>query len=285
MLLKLLPRFHKHAIVRTRNEAVMKTAEVCVDVGLVYDPQNLRFDHHQNEFTQTFELRPTLLSSAGLIYRHFGMEILRNMHPSLAAEDLPFIYHRTYCVLVEGIDAMDNGVSPCKGDQAYRDHTGLASDISRMNMTASSLRLEDEVFEEAMDYSRSTLESIVQYLRDEELPASKFVHTALENRKHYSSTGQILVLQKDCPWVQTVDQFNRNRVQVLFCVHPRGDHWEVVQITQERQTESLDIYQMCRRLPGVLTLRRDFASGSTSTQEAALELATTLLDLRRRRLK
>ena len=284
MLLKLLPRFHKHSIVRTRNEEVMKTAEVCVDVGLVYDPQLLRFDHHQNEFTQTFEHRSTLLSSAGLVYRHFGMEILRNMHPSLTANDLPFMYNRTYCALVEGIDAMDNGISACKGDQVYRDYTGLVSDISRMNISTSSLRLEDEVFDEAMDYSRSTLESVVQYLKDEELPANKFVQTALENRKHYSSTGQILVLQKDCPWAQTVSHFNRNRVQVLYCVHPRGDHWEVTRVTQERQIESLDTYQMCRRLPGVITLRRDFASGSASTQEAALGLATSLLDLRKRRL-
>lgn len=50
MLLKLLPRFRKHSIVRTRDEEVLKAADVCVDVGLVYDPLLLRFDHHQMNF-------------------------------------------------------------------------------------------------------------------------------------------------------------------------------------------------------------------------------------------
>jgi uncharacterized UPF0160 family protein len=32
---------------RTRDEEVLKTCDIVVDVGSVYDPPNLRFDHHQ----------------------------------------------------------------------------------------------------------------------------------------------------------------------------------------------------------------------------------------------
>lgn len=45
-----------------------------VDVGGVYDPKTNRFDHHQRSFTDTFDEKhkTTRLSSAGLIYKHFG---------------------------------------------------------------------------------------------------------------------------------------------------------------------------------------------------------------------
>jgi len=278
MLLKLLPRFRKHSIVRTRDEEVLKAADVCVDVGLVYDPLLLRFDHHQMNFLQTFESQRTPLSSAGLIYRHFGKDILSVMLPDSHPEDLLFLYRRVYYTIIEAIDAMDNGLPPCTGDAAYRDFSGLAADIPRMNVTAKSLRLEEEVFEEAMDYSRSTLEAVVQYLRDVELPASKLVQAAFENRRQYNITGLVLVLQKDVPWKEAVKQINRNRIQVLYCVHPQGEHWKVTRTAPpERQLEHSVVYEGLRSGTGVLNLRRDLASALASTEKAALSLVSALL--------
>ena len=43
-----------------------------------YDPDHLRFDHHQRSFVTKFGhgFETTRLSSAGLVYKHFGKEIL-----------------------------------------------------------------------------------------------------------------------------------------------------------------------------------------------------------------
>lgn len=47
--------------------------------GGVYNPLIHRYDHHQNTFTETLsEDFKTKLSSAGLIYKHFGHEIIQN---------------------------------------------------------------------------------------------------------------------------------------------------------------------------------------------------------------
>src|SRR5690554_1638978 len=47
-------------LVRTRDEARLTEADVVFDVGGVYDPERLRFDHHQNSYTGP-------LSSAGMV--------------------------------------------------------------------------------------------------------------------------------------------------------------------------------------------------------------------------
>lgn len=76
-MLKQLDQFKDAKIVRTRDPAVIATADIVVDVGAVYDPQTHRYDHHQREFTGTFDDKHTIkLSSAGLIYKHFGRQVV-----------------------------------------------------------------------------------------------------------------------------------------------------------------------------------------------------------------
>jgi uncharacterized UPF0160 family protein len=44
-----------------------------------YDEATNRFDHHQREFTGVLEGYQTKLSSAGLVYKHFGHDIIRQV--------------------------------------------------------------------------------------------------------------------------------------------------------------------------------------------------------------
>ena len=74
-MLKLLPAYRDSPVLRTRTPALLAAADVVVDVGGVYDAAALRFDHHQASFTDRH--RPvTKLSSAGLVFRHFGPAIV-----------------------------------------------------------------------------------------------------------------------------------------------------------------------------------------------------------------
>uniref|UniRef100_A0A8D0FPL6 MYG1 exonuclease n=1 Tax=Strix occidentalis caurina TaxID=311401 RepID=A0A8D0FPL6_STROC len=84
-LLRLLPRYRDAEVVRTRDPQRLAQCDVVVDVGGEYDPERHRYDHHQRSFTQSMRsLRPdkpwtTKLSSAGLVYCHFGSEILAGL--------------------------------------------------------------------------------------------------------------------------------------------------------------------------------------------------------------
>jgi hypothetical protein len=46
-MLQKLPKFKNHKILRTRAQELLDQCEIVVDVGAVYDPAKLRFDHHQ----------------------------------------------------------------------------------------------------------------------------------------------------------------------------------------------------------------------------------------------
>ena len=52
-------------IVRSRDENVYKKADIIVDVGNVYDPEKLIFDHHQRSFI--------LKRKSGIPYASFGL--------------------------------------------------------------------------------------------------------------------------------------------------------------------------------------------------------------------
>nr|XP_006139170.1 UPF0160 protein MYG1, mitochondrial [Pelodiscus sinensis] len=69
----------------TREPQLLSQCDVVVDVGGEYDPRKHRYDHHQRSFAQSMHcLRPdkpwtTKLSSAGLVYLHFGSQILAGL--------------------------------------------------------------------------------------------------------------------------------------------------------------------------------------------------------------
>ena len=59
------------AIVRTRDQAIIDTADFAVDVGGVYDPAAGRFDHHQKGF-EVARQTGVPYASAGLVWREYG---------------------------------------------------------------------------------------------------------------------------------------------------------------------------------------------------------------------
>ena len=73
--------YKESLIVRTRQENIFDKLDIVCDVGAIYDPAKQRYDHHQKTFTDTWKNEEddlTKLSSAGLIYRHFGEEVISN---------------------------------------------------------------------------------------------------------------------------------------------------------------------------------------------------------------
>ena len=56
----------------------------------------------------------TKLSSAGLIYAHYGRNVIANLL-ELAVEDptVEILYRKLYESFVEAVDAVDNGISQC----------------------------------------------------------------------------------------------------------------------------------------------------------------------------
>jgi len=119
---------------------VFDLLDIVVDVGGIYDPARNRYDHHMATFTESWNSKPddiTKLSSAGLVWRHFGKEIvanaiLDNWGITLSEVKLERVFQRVYKKLILEVDALDNGVSESE-TMKYYISTGLGSRIARTN--------------------------------------------------------------------------------------------------------------------------------------------------------
>lgn len=135
-MLKLLPQFANATVVRSRNPDLLAKCGIVVDVGAVYDPSNNRFDHHQREFTGVLEGYNTKLSSAGLVYKHYGKDIIRELlkdHKSFSSSFVDICYHKLYTSFVEHIDGIDNGISVADGPARYHVSTTLSARVGHLN--------------------------------------------------------------------------------------------------------------------------------------------------------
>lgn len=110
--LRLLPDYANSTLVRTRDPETLKTCHTVVDVGGVYDDSAKRYDHHQREFDTAFPAHSTKLSSAGLVYMHYGKAIISHSTGlPLDSPDMNILYEKLYDDFVEAFDANDNGIS------------------------------------------------------------------------------------------------------------------------------------------------------------------------------
>lgn len=80
-----------------------------------------RFDHHQRGFTEVFGHGfNTKLSSAGLVYKHYGREIVASaMGLPVNHADVEAVYLAVYKHFMEAIDAIDNGEADWAGTISF----------------------------------------------------------------------------------------------------------------------------------------------------------------------
>lgn len=95
----LLLKFPNADVVRTRDEKVIEAADIVVDVGQIYDPAKMRFDHHQLGGAGKRD-NGIPYASFGLVWKEFGVELMGGVEEARIFEER----------LVMPIDAIDNGV-------------------------------------------------------------------------------------------------------------------------------------------------------------------------------
>ena len=212
-LLRLLPRFSSIPVVRTRNEDILKQCSIVVDVGAKYDINSLRFDHHQKEFNTKFDdSRATKLSSAGLVYKHFGQEIIQQLaeqnQRKLDNNTIQKLYVKIYDEFIEHIDGIDNGVENRTGKMRYRVTTNLSSRVGRLNPPWNdalfrdlSLKRDRESyvsnrFLKAIALTTHEFVECVENILNVWLPAREIVFRAFERRKVVHESGQIINLER-----------------------------------------------------------------------------------------
>jgi uncharacterized UPF0160 family protein len=203
-MLKQLPEYHDASIVRTRDPEVIAKADIVVDVGAVYDPSTHRYDHHQREFTGTFDdHHKTRLSSAGLVYKHFGRRVIASLTSNAPEATIELIFQKLYDDFIEGIDGIDNGVNeyPAEVKANYKVMTDLGARVGWLNPAWNETGIDlDARFTEAMAITGHDFSHFVNYFSKSWLPARTVVESALKERFNVHPSGEIIVLDQFCPW-------------------------------------------------------------------------------------
>ncbi|KAK9424716.1 hypothetical protein SUNI508_13561 [Seiridium unicorne] len=241
-MLRLLPTYSDSSLVRTRDPALLQDCHTVVDVGGEYDPAQNRYDHHQRTFTTTFPGRATKLSSAGLVYLHFGKSIIaRQLQKPEDSEEVGILWNKLYQSFIEALDAHDNGISAY--DPKGLEAAGLEKKFSEGSFTLGAMvgRLnpnwndpvpsdpkeaqaaEDERFVTASERIGEEFSKDLEYYTKAWLPAREIVQTAYQKRLEYDPEGRIMVLEgQSVPWkdhLYTLEEAEGTDKKVLYVLY------------------------------------------------------------------
>ncbi|KAF2636029.1 putative UPF0160 protein C27H6.8 [Massarina eburnea CBS 473.64] len=220
-MLRLLPTYAESPLVRTRDLATLAKCHTVVDVGAEYDDARKRYDHHQKEFTTVFPGHNTKLSSAGLVYMHFGKEIIAQVTGLSSSSDVDLLYEKIYTNFIEAFDANDNGVSivaPADLEAAglakkFEDRGfSIASVVNRYNYVPNKgadsgksdeekQAEEDARFAKASTFVGEQFEYELSDRANNWLPAYTPCKKAFDDRFQHDSKGRILVLNEGLPFM------------------------------------------------------------------------------------
>lgn len=249
-LLRQTPTYRNAKVVRSRDLAVLDPLDIVIDVGGVYDHSKLRYDHHQRDYDERFDPktdgtpRCTKLSASGLVYRHYGRDVLQAYYPDVPSSQLELAYTKIYNSLLEAVDAIDTGVEMTQGEVLYKDTTGLASRVGRLNPRWNEVddngqrHSEDDRFALAVDLCGVDFLSVMTSIIESDLPARGVVEQALLDRQTVHASGEIICLKNGgLPWRQHLYELEKEHgvdPLIKFVLYTdQSGMWRVQAVTVE----------------------------------------------------
>lgn len=184
---------------------------------IVFDVGYGTFDHHQKGGNGCRE-NGIPYAAAGLIWKEFGNAVVED------TPDPEYIWEAIDKMLIQGIDAIDNGVMPKLDYPASV--FNISSIISGFNPTWDSNKSEEYAFSEAIDFAREVFDNLLNSLIAS-TKAKNIVEEAIEK-----SEDGIMILEKYVPWEdQIFNSENPKAKDILYVIFPskRGGYmWQCV---------------------------------------------------------
>lgn len=223
--------FPSHTLLRTRNQALLATADFVVDVGGIWDAASGRFDHHQRGFVGARPERqidghsvPGVgYASAGLVWSAYGAAYVTAwaaiQAQPLDAPAVAEIVHSLDHSLVQYLDIVDTG----QGDVAPGIF-GLSALIAQLNThwleeqgldLAAKAQLLETRFREAIAITRKFLDHAI----GKKVAQIRAMDTVRQAPRLLG--GKLLHLKEGgMPWTRVVVD---EMPEVLFVIYPDSD--------------------------------------------------------------
>jgi uncharacterized UPF0160 family protein len=138
-------------VVRTRDEAVLATADIVVDVGGVYDQSSRRFDHHQPGAPVRENGVP--YAAFGLVWREYGEQLAGSKEMADEIEQK----------IVLAIDAGDTGMSLYTPNDPDIVPYELYQVVGSFHPVWGSEDSKDDAFIAAVNFARELLERLIKH--------------------------------------------------------------------------------------------------------------------------
>jgi len=303
-MLKKLPEYEDAEIIRTRDPKILDECDIVVDVGGVFDPKTHRYDHHQESFTHSMSsLIPnspfvTKLSSAGLVYVHFGKKLIAQIIDKPESDPLvEKIFVKVYKKFMEEIDADDNGIATHDGKSRYDITTTLASRVANLRPQWNDHDQDfDKGFYKGMDLAYPEFEERILFYSKVWWPAREIVATALENRFNVHPNGKIITLDNGhCPFKEHLYELEKEQGipgEVLYVISEDSNgSWGIltVEVQDEVFKSRLAIREDWRGLrdrdleeksgiKGTIFVHATGFCGACKTKEGAMKMALETID-------
>ena len=222
LLLKYLPKAGNSVVVRTRNNAILDQCDIVCDVGGKYDATTNRYDHHMKEFNVCYDDENKIkMSSAGLIYKHLGKDIIVNILDKYGwleqnKTHIDEIIRKLYMNFIMMVDAVDNGINayPDNLKPKYINNTSYASRIARLNPEWNVSDVDvNERFKKAWDIAEEELYYHFVHLANGYFIAYDIVHKAVKERFNVHGSGNVIHLEQYCPWKEIL--FNIEKAEQI----------------------------------------------------------------------
>jgi len=226
-------------VIRTRDDTIISTGDIVVDVGNVNDASTKRFDHHQEEGGGRRD-NGVPYASFGLVWKTYGEEICGDAGIAAAVDR----------DLVQSIDANDNGVDICMPGVQGVFPFGIGSVIDLFRPTHLEGENYDEAFMRAVAWARWVLERLIKITRDagsgKELVKS-FYAAAKDKRLVIFDMSNVLGRE-------LTTSFLMEYPEVLYAVIYRKDvdSWQLIAINETEGT-----YRVRKPLPEHWAGKRD----------------------------
>lgn len=257
-LLRQTKAYYKSPVLRSRDKEEFGKADIVIDVGGTYEHSKCLYDHHQRSYDERFDdkvksdgsgnkirvPRCTKLSASGLVYRHYGKEVIVNLYPSLTEKELDLVYAKMYNTFMEAVDAVDTGVEQVADgcDLVYKDCTGLSRRVGRLNPRWNEDPQPDidERFEEASALCGDDFLQVLTQIVESDMPARSFVEEAVLKRFENDESGEIIKFESGgMPWkghLYELEKEHKVDPLIKFVLYTdQAGMWRVQAVTVEGQ--------------------------------------------------
>lgn len=244
---------------------------------IVYDIGGEEFDHHQKESKIRANNIP--YASFGLLWQKFGMLYLEQENIEHKEE----VFQELDKSLIEGIDAIDNGMFP-KIEASYKVQT-ISDIIKSFNPSFGSKETESKQFKKAVSVAKEIFLENLYHINGKILARQMIIN------KLKTTTSQLLILDTYMPYEETVLKSELGD-KILFAIFPSNRGGYIVKTISKSLTDKTTRLNFPEEWSGLTNEKLEQISGvkdatfcysnsfmvGCKTKEAAIKLATIAIN-------